>query len=307
MSKNKLGFLVLVPLLILLGSSGFLKSESNFHFDFINKSKGLEEIVQRNLQGKDGKYAVYIEELNPSANGDPEVYQRSWQDSPEAYGLNAKEVFPAASLYKLYLMVEVLKEVDIGRLKMEDGVSASKEHLISVLGEDEYGINDLPDTLELSVDEALTRVGRISDNFSAVMLSEKVGWDKVQEMADSLEAKNTKVQDPITTTAQDTALFFKKLYLKQIVNEKVSSDIVRYLSLNQINDRIPVGGGNVTHKTGELAGIRHDGGIVYLGSKGDAFRAYVIVLMSKDLQYEDEGVETLAKISKDVYEYFKNK
>ena len=300
MTKTKLGLIVLALVLLVAISSklfsGPFKQALTFSFSF--QSEKLNSIVSKNT-GKIGEYTVYIEELAPEG---------------EIYALRSSDAFPAASLYKVYLLAAVLKKIEDGPstssgLKLEDGVTAEKSHLIEVLGNDEFGIQDLPDQVEFTVDEALTRVGRISDNFASLMLAEAVGWEKIQSMADSMGAKNTKVYPPpaggglIQTSAEDIALFFKKLHRREIVSSAVSEQIIKYLSLNQINDRIPAGGGKVIHKTGELPRVRHDAGIVDLGNG----RAYIIVLMSKDLQYEDEGVETLAKISKDVYEYFKRK
>lgn len=306
MNKTKLGLLVLALILLIVLSSKFIHGPFNnltSSFSFKLKSSNLQKIVQKNLAGKTGEYAVYIEDLTDG----------------EIYTLRPSDVFPAASLYKVYLLAVVLKEVDSGHFTLERTLQGSKSHLIEVLGDREFGIQDLPAELELTVDEALTRVGRISDNFASVMLAEAVGWEKIQSMADSLGAKNTRVYPPeggfIETTVQDLGLFFKKLQRKEIVSLAVSEAIIKYLALNQINDRLgkigEVGGVKVIHKTGELPKVRHDAGMVCLNfTPSEVFcsgRTYVIVLMSKDLEFEDEGVETLAQISKDVYEYFKGK
>src|SRR4051794_30998225 len=65
---------------------------STYNFDF--KSKGLAKIIQHDLPSDNGEYAVYIKDLSGSQN----------------YSLNSNVQFPAASLYKLYLMTAVLKE-----------------------------------------------------------------------------------------------------------------------------------------------------------------------------------------------------
>ena len=199
---------------------------------------------------------------------------------------------------------------------MDSELSANKSHLENVFGGTDFGYEDAPDQIKYTVDEALTRVGRISDNFAAIMLAEKIGWDSIQQEADLLGASNTVIKSPISTSAGDIASFFKMLYQKKLGSENISNQLISYISLNQLNNRIPAGlpkGVRVVHKTGELSRVRHDGGIVYLtsevspGSSEVSPRAYVIVMMSQNLKYEDDGVETLAQISKDVYEYFANK
>lgn len=299
---TRFGFLILaVVLLVALSSkffSGPFEAAKSKTFSFIFGSTELSKIVQANLEGKKGSFSIYIESL---ADG-------------EKYGYNASEVFPSASLYKLYLMAAVMEAIDNGQLTFENEITATKTHLIDVYGGVDFGYEQAPETITYTVEEALTRVGRTSDNFASLMLAEKIGWDKVQAQADSLEATSTTIKSPISTTASDTALFFKKLYLKEIVSPQASEKIMEFLSLNKVNDRIPAKimspedpqTVKIIHKTGELSRLRHDAGIVYLESQNIG-RPYIIVLLSKDLEDENQGVETLANISKDVFEYFRSK
>lgn len=293
---TKLGLQILfLVILVIVSSKLFSGPFKNVvsTFSYVFRSQGLSNVVSRNLEGKDGEYAIYIESLT----------------SDDKYTLRSSEPFPAASLYKVFLLAAVLKEVEEGNLKMEDTLSASKDYLTDRLGSLDFGYD--PSTgsgqemIEYSVEEALERVGRISDNFAAIMLVDKIGWDKVQAMAESLGTTNTSIEDPISTSAFDMALYFRKLYHKEIVSPSASDKIIEILSLSKINDRIPANlpeGVKTVHKTGELSRVRNDAGIVYLEG-----RPYVIVMMSQDLQYEDEGIETQAQISKEVFEYFQAK
>lgn len=276
-----------------IGQGPFNKTFFNFSssFNFIFKSQGLAKIVQNNLTGGNGEFSIYITDLIDAEN----------------YTLNSSDIYPAASLYKLYLMAAVMKEMDKGELGLDDNVSSNIDHLEEVFGSIDFGYNGDEGDIEYSVEETLERVGRVSDNFAAIMLAEKVGWDKVQKAAYDSGATATTIKSPIFTTASDIANFLKLLYQDKIVSPAASEQIRQFLKLSQLNNRIPAGlpeGIEVVHKTGELSRVRHDAGIVYLGGSE---RAYVIVLMSKDLKDENEAVETMAKISKEVYEYFSKK
>lgn len=325
---TRFGLLILTIVLLITLSSKFFSgpfkaTSSTFSFTF--GSPEISKIIQSNLEGKKGNFSIYIESLT----------------NDEKYGYKANEVFPSASLYKLYLMAAVLQEVEKGGLKMDSEISVSKAHLIDTYGGVDFGYEQAPETINFTVEEALTRIGRISDNFASLMLAERMseapagpnGWEKVQAMADSLGATSTTIKSPLSTTAMDTGIFFKKLYLKQVVSPQASDKIMEFLSLSKINDRIPAGvpegikivheqsseqsSVKIVHKTGELPRLRHDAGIVFLeGHHLDSYyaeggtiasSAYLIVLMSKDLNDENEGVETLANISKDIFEYFRNK
>ena len=233
--RVKLGILVLSLISLVIFSSYIFRGpfkglaspafnfSSNFVFEFANP--GLSKVVQENISGQDGEYAIYIEDLV----------------NEDKYSLNGTEIFPAASFYKLYLMTATLKEVEQGNLKLDSKVSASKEHLEKVFGGVDFGYEDAPENIGYTVKEALIRIGRISDNFAALLLAEKIGWDKVQQLADELGLKDTQFKNPITTTAFDTATFFKKLYAKEVVSPQVSEGVIEFLSLNQLNNRIPAG------------------------------------------------------------------
>lgn len=320
----RLGSLILLVIILIIISSKFLLGPFDktnalispnlvesinltSKFTFIFKDQKLKKIVEQNLFDKQGQYAIYIEDLTDA----------------ESYTSRSSDSFPSASLYKLYLIAAVLNEINQGRLGMEDIISADKTHLEDAFGGVDFGYEEeASDKITYTVEETLIRIGRISDNFAAIMLAEKITWDKVQEMADALGVQNTIIKTPITTSAYDIANFFRIIFCRTenlpesyqgcqsladqpAFTKEEANDVIKYLSLDQLNNRIPAKlpeGVKIVHKTGELGRIRHDAGIVYLTG-----RPYIIVLMSQQLQYEDEAVETLAEISKDVYEYFKNK
>lgn len=296
MSRTKLGIITLFFLALLVIVARFVDTPA----EILGEEKAqnnteLEKIVNAKLSKTEGHFAVYIESLaTPSGKIVPK------------FALNEGGSFPAASLYKLVLLAAVFKETEAGGWTLEDIIIASRAHLKEVLGALDFGYEDAPEKIEYSVAEALERVGRISDNFAAIMLTEKLregskGKDPLLQMASELGMKNTTFDGMPNTTASDIAVFFKKLYWGEVVSPQVSSAIIKYLSLSKINDRIPAGiseGVKIVHKTGEMARLRHDAGIVY------GANPYLIVLLSKDLRYEDEGVETLAEISKEVFNYF---
>ena len=284
-------FIFFLFILIFISSlvfKGPLKHVSSFHFTFM--SRGLSDVIENNLRDKTGDYSIYIEDLSDE----------------ETFSKRSNDIYPAASLYKAYLIAAILQEIKNGELKLDDTLSSNKSHLAETLGEVDYGYIDAPEKIGYSVEEALTRVGRVSDNFAAIMLMDKIGVEKVQNMANSLGANETDIKSPISTSASDMGKFFTKLAKKEIIDVESSDKLIEFLSLNQLNTRIPAllpENTKVVHKTGELPRIRHDAGFVTLPSG----KIYVIVLMSQNLKYEDETIETMAQISKEVYEYFENK
>ena len=250
----------------------------------------LQSQIEAFLTDAEGEYAIYVQDLKP--------------ESKRNICVRCQESFEAASLYKVFLMAAVFQAVNDGKLAMDTQIGAKLSHLDTVLGGRDFGYEDfdVSETIGYTVREALVRVAVFSDNYAALLLAEKVGWDKIQEMANSAGATSTSLQNPISTSARDIGLVMEKLYRGEIVSLESSEQILDLLSKAQNNNRIPAKlpeSLKVAHKTGELAGVRNDGGVVFLEGN-----PYVIVLMSKNLEGEDDGVENLAQISKIVYDYY---
>ncbi len=296
------GLIILV--IIIRNSSNILgvSMSKKWNFEYEHDDIKLEALIEKELNTKNGEYSVVVEAYESSGSATP---------FKQAH-INDKEVFPAASLYKLFLMAAVMQEIENGNLKMTQVVSSNKTHLDEVLGGTEYGYEEIDGDISFTVDQAMDRIARLSDNYAAIMLVDKVGWNKIQLQAQNTGATNTQLKNPITTTASDISLFMRNLYQGKVVSPTSSQKILDYLARSQINNRIPKQlpkGVKIAHKTGELARVRHDAGVVYLERSDKELahlpdgRAYVIVLMSKNLQFEDSGIESLAKVSKVVYDY----
>lgn len=266
--------------------------------NIIEVDRELQGKIEAFLSGKNGDYAVLVEDLKTGGTRNACI--------------NCGEKSEAASLYKLFLMAAVYQAVsNNGKLSMETEISAKMSHLKEIYGGVDSGYENFPDSevIAYTVREALERVAGISDNYAALMLAEKVGWGSVQNMANDIGTTQTSIKSPITTSAKDTGLLLGKLYRGEVVSLNASEEILDMLTKSKLNNRIPAklpetdpstgSGLKIAHKTGELAGVRNDAGIVFLGAD-----PYVIVMLSKNLKGEDEGVENLAEISRIVYEYY---
>lgn len=265
-----------------------LSKSKSFSFNFDepkSQNTQLDLIIKNQLSEVKGKYAVYIEDLQ----------------TQEKYVFGDQEVFPAASLYKLFLISAAAQKIQDKILTQDTIISSTKSHLKKVYGGIDFGYENSDEQIRYTVDDILQRIGRISDNFASIMLAEKIGWDSVQAQSDSIGSKNTAIKDPISTTALDIGNFFSKLYRNQIISPESSEQIKNYLSLNQIDDRIPSKipeGVKIIHKTGELPHVRHDAGIVF------AKVPFIIVVLSKDVPFEDTANEVIADLSYNIFKYF---
>lgn len=307
-SGVKLSFFALLTLFILITISVFNKDAvyldkapdkiagETTEFDPPKLDSPLGKVIQNSIDGVEGDFSVYIESIDGSIK----------------YTQNSHTKMEAGSLYKLILLASTYDLINKQKLTEDNVITGYKKHLTEVLGGVDYGYEKADEEISYTVREAVDRIVRISDNFAAIILTEHIRnleagrGDPLSRMVKSLGLKETDFTHLPLTTASDVGNFYKQLYNGLIVSTEASVKIIDGLKRSQINSRIPAKlpkGVEVAHKTAELPRLRHDAGIVYLENK-----PYILVLMSKNLQYEDDGVEALAEISKEVYEYMdKNK
>lgn len=253
-------------------------------------SSQLQTKIEQYLQTQTGSFSLVVFDLT--------------HEPKEQVSINSDQVYESASMYKLFVLAAVMQAEADGKLQDDDKLSATVGHLNDILGDKEYGYEDYDDdeTIGWTVNEAMKRVARFSDNYSAILLAEKVGWDSVQEAANKIGATSTTIKSPISTTAQDLGLYFRKLYHGEIVSREASDRIIEMLANSNSTDRIPAQlpeDLKIAHKTGELSRIRNDGGIIFLPD-----RPYVFVMLTKDLKYDTDGIEAIAETSKIAYDHF---
>lgn len=199
----------------------------------------------------------------------------------QSYQFNENEIFVSASLYKLAVLFAVFNEIENGQLKLNDAIGNT--------------------TLE----NALSAMITISDNETAVALAEKIGWKEIDDLmaqAGMPQFDLISENGPYTDAASMVTLL-EQIYKKSAVSPFASEKMKELLLGQQINDRIPKylpPEVKVAHKTGEIDSLRHDAAIV-LGKKSD----YIFVFLS-DTKLPGESPETIAMLSKKIYEALQN-
>lgn len=256
--------------------------------NIITNSESLGDAVQNALIGTRGSYGIVIKNLKTEEN----------------YSFNEHVKYYSASLYKLWVMAEVYRQIKNGTIKEDEILSEKYETLNSRFRIDPKDAEIKEGTLTLSVKDALNKMITISDNYSALLLALKVrlsnvaSFLKVNGFTES--AVGTSGAIP-TTTAYDIALFFEKLYKSELIDEEYSSKMLALLKAQRLNDKIPKNlpdNVSIAHKTGELDEYTHDVGIVY-AENGD----YVIVVLSKSID-PDLAENRISNVSESVYNYF---
>ncbi|MEK7581512.1 MAG: serine hydrolase [Patescibacteria group bacterium] len=222
----------------------------------------IQQLLESSVINLPGKYAVVIKNLKKN----------------HTYEINATDTFASASIYKLAVMYKVYDSLDKGELQKNLELAPG-----------------------LTVGKALESMITISDNNSAILLAEKVGWAKTDTFLKNkgINGFNLTIQDYPETTASATAQILERIYTKTAVSRQASSEMSLLLFKQKINDRIPrylPKDVKVGHKTGELDNFRHDAAIV-VGKKSD----YIFVFLSQTPAPAD-AAENIAALSKAIYD-----
>ncbi len=260
------------------------------------KENRLKEITDEYFSSEEGDYSAVIKNL----------------ETGEEYYYNSEKKYDSASLYKLWVMAVAYQEIKDGKLKLDDILSAPLVNLNDTLSTitptptppdfSPAPPTGEPEKISMTVEEALRKMITVSDNYAAILLSSKVGSKKIANFIKESKFTNSNYKQPPQTSAKDISLFFDTLYKGEIVDQEYSNQMIDLLKRQTLNDRIPkyLENVEVAHKTGELFGSKHDGGIVY-SKNGD----YILVVLSETKDYK-KAAEIIAKYSELIFSYFEN-
>ena len=198
---------------------------------------------------------------------------------------SAEDLFPAASVIKLPIMVEVYRQAEEGILSLDERLPLIPEEATGGSGVLQY----LHQGLDLTVADAVELMIVVSDNTATNLLLRRVGPEAVNGTMQELGLSCTRTAGPIrgpnarpglmnmsrTTPAETAALLtwmargelfgpaasaaMRTILERQMVDEMLP----RYLPITSYPERDrPVPGITLAHKTGSLSGVRNDVGIL---------------------------------------------
>jgi beta-lactamase class A len=241
----------------------------------------LEAVIRTVLGSQAQRYGVVVEELRHGTGA----------------ALNPYRVFNTASLFKLLVMHEAFRQRALGRLSF-------REMLLVTQGYAAWDLGTLR-AVGISVGDWVS-IGRLvevmithSDNTSAVMLGDRLGWRNIDQGIRGLGLSTTSVNTPQPyTTAADMAALLEAIARGLAVSSQASAEMESLLLRQQIRDRIPQGvpaGVSVGNKTGNWTDATHDVAIVYA-----PWGTYVLAVLS-DRPWTNAPI---VELSRQVYQYY---
>jgi len=257
-----------------------------------------------------------------SVQGDFAVAFRNLDDTGETLLINEHATFHAASTMKTPVMIELYRQAHEGRFALEDSIRVKNEFQ-SIVDGSAYSLTPEDD----SYDELYDHLGEqrpirtlmremitASSNLATNILIEKVGAERTTQTMRRYGADRIQVRRGVEdlkayrqglnneTSAHDLLVILEQIARRNAVNEEASDEMIAILKEQTYDDVIPArlpDSVEVAHKTGWITGLHHDSGIVFVPDGP----TYVLVLLSQNLEDEEAGIETLARISRMIFDF----
>jgi beta-lactamase class A len=207
------------------------------------------------------------------------------------YGVNEAQVMQAASLIKLPVLALLYQEAEKGTVDLDAKYTLKN----SDKREGSGSLINKPAGTQITYRELARLMGNQSDNTAFNIIRNLFGDDKINKVITEIGMKDTSLKEN-ETTPSDIALFFKKLWNGEIINNSHKEEILGYLT-NTIYENWIVAGipdVRVAHKYGREVHVINDAGIVMTD------KPFVLVLMTDGI-IEGEGDKVIPQLAKMIY------
>lgn len=221
--------------------------------------------------------------------------------------IHADELFPTASTIKIHVLAQMLRRAEAGEIDL--GKTCVVEKSVHVPGSGV--LTYLDDAAQLTMRDIANLMILISDNTATNLCIDWATIDGTNAMLRSLDLVKTvlrrKMQDHEAvrrgdenlSTPEEVVQFLDLLYRGEGLGRRVGDETLGVLKkykrgfLNQgLPEDVPI-----ANKTGGMARVRNDAGVVYLPR-----RPYAVCVMTKYLLCDHSDAEAfIADVSRQVY------
>jgi beta-lactamase class A len=234
--------------------------------------------------------------------------------------INGDTSFHAASTMKVAVMIQLFRDVDAGRLRLDQAIPVTNR--FTSIADGSTFAADMKDDSDSSlyarigtavpVRELLDLMIQRSSNLATNTLIALLDATRVDSTAHALGATNMHVLRGVedsaafaralnnTLTARDLATLMQAIATDRAASRASCRAMRDVLLAQEFNTEIPAGlppGTKVAHKTGWITGILHDAAIVYPKKGGP----YVLVVLTGNIPDEHVAQHLIADISRIVY------
>jgi beta-lactamase class A len=235
---------------------------------------------------------------------------------PDSLLIGAATRFHAASMMKVPVMIQVFRDVDARRLRLDQRLPVV-DSFASLADGSPFRLDagdDSDSTLyarvggRATVRELVELMITVSSNLATNILVARVEAPRAQATAVALGADSIQVRRGVedtkayqaglnnTTTARDLGVLFSAIVEGRAASAASCREMLAVLGRQRFNEGIPAGlpaGVTVAHKTGWITGTHHDGGVV---TAPDG-RRYVLVVLTRGIREESASARLIADLA----------
>ena len=236
------------------------------------------------------------------------------------WSYNADAWFHAASTMKLAVLLGVYRMVDRAELTLDAPVHV-RNKFTSIAGQKLYMLDINRDSdpelhrhlgRTMPVKRLAYQMITTSSNFATNLLVDVVGVQEIQTALDELGIEGVTVLRGVEdqaafdaglnnlVTANGLLRLLRLIADGKAFSESASSQMLEIMHDQQLKSGIPAGlpeAARVAHKTGNIATVHHDAGIVYLEDR----KPYVLVILTR-FDQASPRTTAVAEVSRDIYE-----
>jgi beta-lactamase class A len=225
-------------------------------------------------------------------------------------GYRAAQQRTAASTIKLPLLIEVLRQRELGKLDLSQTVTIRARDVVGGTGNLQHQVGRT-----LSLNEVVHQMVLTSDNVAANILVDLVGMDSVNATAQRYDFPNTFFRrrmldtaaqaagiENVTSTA-DLAGMLERIARGTMISTGISQQAMSLLEERGRVDKDWLGlnlpaSAELSHINGTLAGVRDDVGLI----SSPSGKSFVLAVCQDRLVNEKSGEMAIANLARRVYD-----
>lgn len=214
-------------------------------------------------------------------------------ESGYSYGVYQDEVFQAASLIKLPIMVGMYMEAEKGNLDLDAKYTLKNSDKVGGSG----SLYSKPEGTVLSYRDLIRYMCKESDNTAFNISVHKLGDEEIGKIITSIGMKHTSL-DTNSTSPADIGLLYQRLWNGELIGSKDKEELLNFLTNtiyeNWITPGIP-SDVRVAHKYGREVKVVNDAGIIY--SKNP----FVLVILTKGV-IESQADQMFPSLAQSIFQ-----
>lgn len=230
------------------------------------------------------------------------VYAKNLSDDRVLISHKCNKIFRSPIVMKIMIMIEALKQVEVGKYKLSDEIEIFDNEFLSV-----GLINDLS-IKTYTLKDMIVLMMTVGDYNAINTLINLFGMDRINKRGEQLGLMDTKVQRLImdfeavedgrdnVTSIRDMSNLLEKIYNREIFKDieisNMSVEMLKYQRVNRgVRSYLP--GWETGYKSGEMGEFYHDVGIVFLEN-----RHFILGVFVDDALDPLDALEIISRIKK---------